>query len=234
MKTSHLRIGLVAATVTASILTFAGSAFAWHANVFGNTDCVDSAGNSVINWDVQYPAEDWAVGPMSFTTSHPVTFNRTTLNPGEEAQASELVHWTKNTYTLTITETFVQSPEPPHKDFKTIHRPDACLPPAPSTTGPEIPCVLGPDGHYNFSGTNIPCEGPAPTTTTIVPVLAVDVPVVPTTTTTSVAAPTPPAALSGGLPQTGEKETLATWAFVLVLVGGAACLVAVRRRRAAR
>lgn len=117
------------------------------------------------------------------------------------------------------------------------------VPPVPSTTGPAIECVLGPDGHYSFAGTDIPCEGPAPTTT-IVPALAIDVPTtsVPcqedqpcwdcATMGNRICGPSAPAP-SGGLPQTGEKETLATWALVLVLVGGVACLVAVRRRRCA-
>jgi hypothetical protein len=72
--------------------------------------------------------------------------------------------------------------------------PSTTLVPAVSqvpTTQPEIPCVLGPDGHYNFAGTNNPCEGPATTTT----VALLTPPEVPTTTVSA-----PP---SGGLPATG-------------------------------
>jgi hypothetical protein len=88
------------------------------------------------------------------------------------------------------TTTTIQATGVPPVPSSTTTTLEPALPTTP-TTAPEIPCVLGPDGHYNFAGTNNPCEGPATTTT----IALLTPPEAPTTTVS-----TPP---SGGLPATG-------------------------------
>lgn len=98
-----------------------------------------------------------------------------------------------------VTTTSVATDVPPVPSTTTTLEPAV---PTTPTTHPEIPCVLGPNGHYSFAGTDIPCEGPAPTTTTIVPVLAIDVP-----TTSVPPTDTPPSSL----PATGSTSTPLIW-----------------------
>lgn len=85
--------------------------------------------------------------------------------------------------------------------------PETAVPTVP-TTAPETACVLGPDGHYSFAGTNIPCEGPVPTTE---------------------APPTTPV-VTGGLPATGRGTTLAVFALLLLTAGVTMVLIGLVRR----
>ena len=82
---------------------------------------------------------------------------------------------------------------------------DTGTPPVP-TTGPPIPCITDENGHSNFQGTNIPCQGPPPPVT-----------------------PTP----STGLPATGTDHwELAIIAFALIVVGLTIKVWSDRSRRA--
>ena len=99
------------------------------------------------------------------------------------------------TTTTAVTTTTVATDTPPVPTTTVDTGIDTPTP----TTGPPIPCITDENGHSNFQGTNIPCQGPPPAT-----------PVTPTPTT--------------GLPATGSSSWVLVFIAALLVILGIALI----------